>query len=172
MSKNKKVRVFISQLMKDKSDEEIEAERAAVKNAILYAVGEEQEKIIESKIITDEIGGCRGTGSTPTPFERFVWSVEHNNLDRMRGSIQEYLTCFAKPEFKDNGWVEFLDSFMPDLEVPEDVNKEVYYISKSTEVLSHADLVIFTEGWKKGRGTFLEHYICQRYNIPHIELLY
>lgn len=171
MSKNKKVRVFISQLMKDKSDEEIQAERAAVKNAIQYGFREECGDIIDKLRLLKPV---HPTDNDPTIelFEELLFRVKLGNLVFVKNYAEEYMICFSKPDHVNMEWLEFLDNFMPDLEVPEDVSKEIYYLSKSTEVLSHADLVIFTKGWKKGRGTVLEHDICEKYNIPHIELSY
>lgn len=91
-------KLFISQPMKDKTDEEIKAERA---------------KIIES--IT-----------------------------------------------KWYGEVEVIDSFFE--AAPHDA-RPLWFLGKSLELLSTADIVFFAEGWEKYRGCRIEHECVVQYGI-------
>lgn len=45
----------------------------------------------------------------------------------------------------------------------------VWYLSKSIEQLSKADLVVFGLGWEKARGCCIEHAICKEYGIKTME---
>lgn len=39
----------------------------------------------------------------------------------------------------------------------------VYYLAKSIEAMSEADVVIFTQGWEEARGCIIEHEIAKAY---------
>ena len=45
----------------------------------------------------------------------------------------------------------------------------LWYLGKSIELLSEADVVIFAPGWQNYRGCRIEHWCCEYYNIPIIE---
>ena len=49
--------------------------------------------------------------------------------------------------------------------VVEDIG--VYYLAQSIELLSCADLVVFEEEYFRGRGTRIEHEICEMYGLKH-----
>ena len=49
--------------------------------------------------------------------------------------------------------------------VVEDIG--VYYLAQSIELLSCADLVVFEEEFFRGRGTRIEHEICEMYGLKH-----
>lgn len=49
--------------------------------------------------------------------------------------------------------------------VVEDIG--VYYLAQSIELLSCADLVVFEEEYFRGRGTRIEHEICEIYGLKH-----
>lgn len=59
--------------------------------------------------------------------------------------------------------IEVIDSFFQN--APTDV-KPLWYLGKSLELLSKADLVYFTEGWENTRGCIIEHECAVRYGIP------
>ena len=42
----------------------------------------------------------------------------------------------------------------------------LYYLAKSIEALSTADLAYFVDGWQNHRGCRLERECCKEYNIP------
>lgn len=68
-------------------------------------------------------------------------------------------------ENKINEEVKFIDSFLQDY--PGEINKHVpvWYLGKSIQLLSQADLAYFGEGWKNARGCIIEHEVAVKYGI-------
>ena len=64
--------------------------------------------------------------------------------------------------------VEVIDSFVKE-NAPKDVNVPLYYLSKSIEFLSMADVAYFTSGWQDTRGCKIEHECAEAYGIQIIE---
>ncbi|MCM1363404.1 MAG: DUF4406 domain-containing protein [Ruminococcus sp.] len=60
--------------------------------------------------------------------------------------------------------VEVLNSFFDDY-----TGSALYFLSKSLEMLSEADIAVFGPGWEKARGCRIEHQCCEDYEIPIIE---
>lgn len=58
--------------------------------------------------------------------------------------------------------IEVIDSFFQD--APVDA-KPLWFLGKSIELLSTADLVYFTNGWEKTRGCIIEHECAVRYGV-------
>ena len=98
------MKIFISQPMKDKTDEEIEKERERAINRI-------QEKYQDEKI-------------------------------------------------------EILDSFFKD--APHEA-KPLWFLGKSFEILSNANLAYFIGNWRQYRGCQMEHMACTEYHIETME---
>ncbi len=44
----------------------------------------------------------------------------------------------------------------------------LFYLAKSIEELSKADIAFFDKDWEKYRGCRIEHLCCKEYNIPII----
>jgi hypothetical protein len=61
--------------------------------------------------------------------------------------------------------VEVIDSFFED--VPHDANP-LWFLGKSLQLLSTADIAYFAEGWKDARGCKIEHQCADEYGIPLI----
>jgi len=61
--------------------------------------------------------------------------------------------------------VEVIDSFFQG--APADA-KPLWFLGKSLELLSSADMAYFAPGWKSARGCRIEHTCCDEYEIPHI----
>lgn len=59
--------------------------------------------------------------------------------------------------------IEVIDSYFKD--APHEA-KPLYYLGKSFELLSEADLAYFCKDWYKYRGCKLEHKACADYGIP------
>lgn len=59
--------------------------------------------------------------------------------------------------------VEIIDSFFQS--APTDA-KPLWYLGKSLELLSTADVCIFVKGWENARGCKIEHECCKQYGIP------
>ena len=58
--------------------------------------------------------------------------------------------------------IEFIDSFLQDY--PGEINKHipVWYLGKSIQLLSQADMIYLGEGWDKARGCKIEYEIANR----------
>ena len=67
----------------------------------------------------------------------------------------------------ENMQFDVLDTIIEE-DAPKNCNESVWYLSKSLELLSKADIVVFMSGWSKGKGCRAEHEICILYNIPII----
>lgn len=63
--------------------------------------------------------------------------------------------------------VEVIDSFFKD--APHDV-KPLWFLGKSLELLSTADVAYFASGWKEARGCKIEHTCAVEYGIDKIEM--
>lgn len=61
-----------------------------------------------------------------------------------------------------NEEIEFIDSFFKD--APHDA-KPLYFLGKALELLSTADIAVFTKGWEKARGCLMEYEACENYGI-------
>lgn len=48
-------------------------------------------------------------------------------------------------------------------------NTPVYFLSKSLELMSTCDAVIFASGWEKARGCRIEHEVALQYGLEIIE---
>lgn len=61
--------------------------------------------------------------------------------------------------------IEFIDSFLQDY--PGEINKHipVWYLGKSIQLLSQADMIYLGEGWDKARGCKIEYEIAKAYGI-------
>ena len=74
--------------------------------------------------------------------------------------IEEYY----KHEEKDP--VQVIDSFIKD--APQDANS-LWFLGKSLELLSTADIAVFAKGWRSARGCVIEHECAVAYGIETIE---
>lgn len=63
--------------------------------------------------------------------------------------------------------VEVLDSFFQN--APADA-RPLWFLGKSLELLSIADVAYFADGWKDARGCRIEHECAVEYGIDRIEL--
>ena len=62
--------------------------------------------------------------------------------------------------------VEVIDSFFEKAPVNA---KPLWFLGKSLELLSDADVAYFAPGWKEARGCRIEHTCAVEYNIDRIE---
>ena len=62
--------------------------------------------------------------------------------------------------------VVIIDSFFQS--APVDA-KPLWFLGKSLELLSTADVAYFANGWKEARGCRIEHECAKEYGIYHIE---
>lgn len=65
--------------------------------------------------------------------------------------------------------LELIDSFME--EYPGEINKSipVWYLGKSIQFLSQADIAYFGGEWRNARGCRIEHEVADKYGIKIIE---
>ena len=63
--------------------------------------------------------------------------------------------------------IEVIDSIITD--APKNA-KPLWYLSKSLELMSNADVVVFTAGWEKYRGCRIEHTCAVEYGIRIVDL--
>ena len=65
--------------------------------------------------------------------------------------------------------LELIDSFIEDY--PGEINKSipVWYLGKSIQFLSQADIVYFGGDWRNARGCKIEHEVADKYGIKIIE---
>lgn len=63
---------------------------------------------------------------------------------------------------KEYGEIEVIDSFFES--APHDV-RALWFLAKSLELLSTADIVFFADGWKDYRGCKIEHECAVQYGI-------
>lgn len=62
--------------------------------------------------------------------------------------------------------VEMIDSFLQN--APADA-RPLWFLGKSLELLSTADVAYFVNGWQDARGCRIEHECAVQYNIDRIE---
>lgn len=86
--------------------------------------------------------------------------TEEEILAERNRAIDTAKTYFHEP-------VEVIDSYIKD--VPQDA-KPLWFIGKSLEFMSDADIAVFTPGWKKARGCKIEHSCAKEYGIMILEL--
>lgn len=65
------------------------------------------------------------------------------------------------------GEVEIIDSFFKDAPVN---SKPLWFLAKSLELMSKADLVVFAPGWNCARGCIIEHECAKGYHYPILEI--
>lgn len=80
--------------------------------------------------------------------------------------LQERHTAIVRARNITTEEVEVIDSFFRD--APVDA-KPLWFLGKSIELLSTADLAYFAEGWQNTRGCVIEHECAVRYGIPIIK---
>ena len=75
----------------------------------------------------------------------------------------------VKAEKKIGEKVELINSFIEDY--PGEINKSVpvWYLGKSIQFLSQADIAYFGGDWRNARGCKIEHEIASAYGIKVIE---
>jgi hypothetical protein len=82
---------------------------------------------------------------------------------------QSLLNAKERAEYMIGEEVELIDTFITE-DIPKDVsNPEVWYLGKSIELLSKADIVFFSLEWCDYRGCVIEHMIAEKYNILYID---
>lgn len=65
--------------------------------------------------------------------------------------------------------IEVIDSFIKDYPGEKNKSIPVWYLGKSIQFLSQADIVYFGGEWRNARGCKIEHEIAKEYGINIIE---
>lgn len=79
-------------------------------------------------------------------------------------AIREDIVNDLKESFKEE--VIILDSFFKD--APHEA-KPVWFLGKSLEVMSEADVVYFAKDWENARGCRIEHTVAKEYGLKIME---
>lgn len=86
-------------------------------------------------------------------------------IKSVRASVAKYVTRLYKDIYKDD--VEVIDSFFED--APHNA-KPLWFLSKSFELLSTADIAVFVDNWFEYRGCVMENEACKKYGIEFITI--
>ena len=65
--------------------------------------------------------------------------------------------------------VELIDSFIKDYPGENNKSIPVWYLGKSIQLLSQADIAYFGGNWRNARGCKIEHEVARTYGIKIIE---
>lgn len=95
----------------------------------------------------------------------FISQTMNGKTDKEILREREQIINWIKAHY---GSVEVIDSFVKE-NAPNDVNVSLWYLSKSIEFLSMADVAYFTSGWQDARGCKIEHECAEAYGIQIIE---
>lgn len=85
--------------------------------------------------------------------------------DKTNQEIEEERKKIIKKIRKYFGEVEVIDSFFKD--APHDA-KPLWFLGKSLELLSNANVIVLGKGWKNSRGCRIEHECAVQYGISVI----
>lgn len=94
----------------------------------------------------------------------FISQPMKNKTDKEILEEREYLINLVKDKY---GEVEILDTFFQ--HAPHDA-KPLWFLAKSIEYLSTADVAVFAKNWEKYRGCRIENTCAKEYGIKLIEL--
>lgn len=61
--------------------------------------------------------------------------------------------------------IEIIDSVF---DIDDDFKNPLFYLGKSLELMSEADLIVFTQGWYDTRGCRIEYECAKRYGFSYI----
>ncbi len=70
---------------------------------------------------------------------------------------------------KDN--FEVIDTIISE-NAPKGCNEGIYYLAKSIEFMSKADVVYFMKGWETAKGCRIENQVCQDYGKQTLYYIY
>ena len=95
----------------------------------------------------------------------FISQPMKNKTDEEILNVRQAITKLVQSY--PNEEVEVIDSFFQN--APHDA-KPLWFLGKSLELMSSADLVVFAKGWENYRGCKIEHTCAIEYGIDVIEL--
>ena len=94
----------------------------------------------------------------------FISQPMKNKTDKEILEERKRAIILAKNLVNDD--VEIIDSFFKSAPVEA---KPLWFLGKSIELLSTADVAYFARGWREARGCAIEHECAVKYNIDIIE---
>ncbi len=95
----------------------------------------------------------------------FISQPMRDKTDEEIKEERERIINACKNEY---GEIDVIDSFFES--APHDA-KPLWFLGKSFELLSTADVAVFAKGWEKARGCKMEHEACKEYGIKVVEML-
>ena len=95
-------------------------------------------------------------------FNVFISLPMHGrSVEEIRKRQHDIFNSIAK-----SGWV-LMDTITD--ENPEDASR-LWYLGRAIQLLGDADLVVFSDDWRKAKGCHVEHMACIKYGIAFIDL--
>lgn len=142
-------KLFISQPMKNKTEEEILKEREEIISKVKQEFNDEIY-VLDSffqpyELKYDNLGNITGM------------DIPSYNIIRKDDSVE---VARAKQIAQFNQYSEYNDMLAN--------AKPLWYLAKSIEMLSKADVAAFAKNWNKYRGCKIEHLCATEYEIPII----
>lgn len=64
--------------------------------------------------------------------------------------------------------IEVVDTIFTE-EAPENINRAIYYLSKSIEILGQVDALYLMKGWELARGCRIERAVAKEYGIKILD---
>lgn len=93
----------------------------------------------------------------------FISQPMRDKTDEQIKSIRETVVKYVSNKYDDD--VTIIDSFFES--APHDA-RPLWFLGKSFELLSTADLAVFVDNWNEYRGCVMENEACKRYGIDFI----
>lgn len=82
--------------------------------------------------------------------------------------FQELITKLNKI-FNEPVDFEIINSYIEEQPSSDVQSSELWYLGKSLELLSTADIIVFAKGWRKARGCRIEYKCAEDYKITILE---
>lgn len=98
----------------------------------------------------------------------FISQPMQGKTDEEIKKEREHIINFCKENLKGEDDIEIIDSYFEG--APHDA-KPLWFLGKSLELLSTADIAVFAKGWEYARGCKIEHECAMAYDIAVLELL-
>lgn len=95
----------------------------------------------------------------------FISQPMKDKTDKEIKEERERIINFFKNKFEDD--IEVINSFFEF--APHDA-KPLWFLGKSFQLLSTADIVVFAKGWENARGCKMEYKACKEYGIKLIDM--
>lgn len=96
--------------------------------------------------------------------------MRDRSIDEIREDMNDILDIIKSGYTELGEDVELIDTIWTDTPGPDILDEAVWYLGKSIQALSEADIAIFHPGWREARGCILEHMVCAMYNIPYFDI--